>query len=52
MIGKKQAYSSECVEGVFSEGRTRVRKMASWLWWKGLHDPLKARGRKGEACAL
>jgi hypothetical protein len=39
-------------ENEFSEGRTWVRMMALWLWWKGLHDPLKASGRKGESHAL
>jgi hypothetical protein len=47
-----EPYSLNLVEGEFSEGRTRVRKMASWLWWKGFYDPLKASGPKGESHAL
>jgi hypothetical protein len=39
------SYSPECVEGDFSEVRTRLRELASCLWWKRM-PRFSSSGRK------
>jgi hypothetical protein len=41
-------YSPKCVEGVFSEVRSRLQEVTPCLWWKGLIDPLEVSKRVGK----
>src|SRR5215212_1964861 len=49
MITTSAAYSSECVEDAFSEVRTKFRRTASCLWWKGLTRLRREEGASRDA---
>jgi hypothetical protein len=44
-------YSPECVEGLFSEVRTGLRSVASWLRWSAMAR-IREAGRKGGDAAM